>query len=980
MYVDALHFRKDETIRVVERVDGKRVFKEFKPDWHFYVDDKNGMHKTIYGNRVKKIDPSCSTERNKLVKMHGTVRQWESDFNVVFRALEQNYQHQDLPNLHTAFFDIETDWDPITGYSDPQDALNKITSIAVYMQWIDQMVCLALPPPTLTWDEAQAIANKMPEVVLFKSEKEMLSVFLDLIEDADILSGWNSEFYDIPYTVNRVIRLLGKSETRKFNLWDQSLKTRMIDRGGKETQSYDLIGRVHLDYMQLYKNYTYEEKASYALNSIAEAELGEKKVDYEGSLDQLYKQDFEKFLRYNIQDTMLLHRLDIKLQYIDLCSSLAHATCVLLPTTMGAVAVTDQAVSVEAHNRGLVVPNKKRGITDHSDSRAAGGWVANPKKGLHKWIGSSDLNSLYPSAIRALNMSPETIVAQVNLIATNTAIDEYIAAEKKHTFADWWNDRFCPLEMDFFFEEDNYQKLRVDFEDGNTYEVTGKELKKLLTESGQPWCISANGTIFRTDIEGIIPGILTRWYAERKIMQGIKGIYSNTEDNPKTVGYHVPQDLFSISDVDENVHHASPYDLEYSFKPDKLAGYVKENNKKRVIEYMNQHKMTVNNEGKVLYRDQLELKKVVGFWDKRQLVKKINLNSAYGALLNAGSRFFDQRIGQSTTLTGRNITKHMAAKTNEFITGVYDHYGVTIIYGDTDSTYFSAYPALKDEIDAGKISWTKEDVTQLYDTIAEEVSNTFPQFLYDTFNVPISNSEGVIKSGREIVAESGLFIKKKCYPALVYDDEAKRRDVGGSPGKVKAMGLDLRRSDTPKFVQEFLSDILLDTLLHKGEDHVIQKIRDFKKEFDAMHPWKKGAPKSVNNLTNYREKEEAMIKAKLEGKKVAFSMPGHVRASLNWNSIRRIHNDNVTGQIVDGQKIIVCKMKETAGNQYSSVAYPVDEAHLPDWFTELPFDNEAMMAATVDKKVKNLLGVLKWDLSRTDSSMELMESLFDFNF
>ena len=132
MYVDALHFRKDETIRVVERVNGKRVFKEFKPDWHFYIDDKNGMHKTIYGNRVKKIDPTCSTERNKLVKMHGTVKQWESDFNVVFRCIEQHYQHQEAPHLHTAFFDIETDWDDVTGYSDPQDALNKITSIAVY--------------------------------------------------------------------------------------------------------------------------------------------------------------------------------------------------------------------------------------------------------------------------------------------------------------------------------------------------------------------------------------------------------------------------------------------------------------------------------------------------------------------------------------------------------------------------------------------------------------------------------------------------------------------------------------------------------------------------------------------------------------------------------------------------------------------------------------------------------------------------------
>jgi DNA polymerase elongation subunit (family B) len=834
------------------------------------------------------------------------------------------------------------------------------------------MVCFAVPPRGLKWEDALKIAEEVgPEVMLFRTEKEMLRAFLDVIEDADILSGWNSEAYDIPYLVNRVIKALGKSETRKLCLWGEAPKKRLFERGGREYPTYDLTGRVHLDYMQLYKKYNFEERHSYALNAIAEYELGEKKVDYEGTLDQLYNKDFKKFLQYNIQDTKLLDNLDRELQYIDLCSTIAHANCVLIPTTMGAVATIDQAVVIEAHQRNMVVPNKSE---FRDDVRAAGGWVATPKKGLHKWLGSSDLNSLYPSVIRALNMSPETIVGQVDLSGTNNTIVKFEKAASPNTFAGWWNDRFFPLEMDNFIANDNANKIQLKFENGDNYEVTGAELREIIFEGGQPWCISANGTIFRTDIEGVIPGLLTRWYSERKQLQAALYWYNQLEDNEKTEGYKIPDELFTNDDIVENVNHASPYDLQQCFNPKKLQKIIDEGHKKRVVEYMNQHKLMVK-DGKAIYRDKEELKTIKSFWDKRQLVKKINLNSAYGALLNAGSRFFDQRIGQSTTLTGRNITRHMAAKTNEYITGIYDHYGDAIIYGDTDSTYFSAYPAVKEDVEAGTMPWTKESVIEIYDQIAKDVSDTFPQFLLETFNVPLEKSTGVIKSGREVVAESGLFIKKKRYAALVYDSEGTRCDVDGKPGKVKAMGLDLRRSDTPKFVQEFLMDILIDTLTDKGEDFVIEKVRKFKEQFTAMKPWVKGSPKAVNNLTSYRQKEEAMFEAKMKGKKIQFSMPGHVRASLNWNLMLDIHKDMQTTKIVDAMKVIVCKLKENP-TLMTSIAYPVDETHLPDWFLELPFDEDAMTAAIVDKKIDNLLGILKWDLSKTDASANHFNSLF----
>ena len=162
--------------------------------------------------------------------------------------------------------------------------------------------------------------------------------------------------------------------------------------------------------MQLYRKYTYHEMHSYSLDAIGEYELAERKVEYEGTLDQLYNNDFETFIAYSRQDVDLLVRLDDKLQFIDLANVLAHGNTVLLQTTMGAVAQTDQAIVNEAHQQGFIVPDKK---FDKDTTQAAGAYVADPKRGMHKWIGSMDLNSLYPSIIRSCNMSTETIVGQV---------------------------------------------------------------------------------------------------------------------------------------------------------------------------------------------------------------------------------------------------------------------------------------------------------------------------------------------------------------------------------------------------------------------------------------------------------------------------------------------------------------------------------------------------------------------------------------
>jgi len=342
-YIDAIWDRDNDRVRVVERDPKKgRIFIDYPAKYQFYYPDNKGKYRSIYGDPLSKV--TCKTFKDfvKEQKIHSSHKLFESDINASFRVLEENYLGKDAPKLHVAFFDIEVDFDPERGYASPEDAFMPITAIAVHLQWLDTLICLAIPPKTLTMEQAVEQVKEFPNTHLFESEAEMLDTFLKLIEDADIISGWNSEGFDVPYTVNRVTKVLSKEDTRRFCLWDQMPRKREYEKYGKQAVTYDFAGRVHLDSLELYRKYTYEERHTYRLDAIGEMEVGESKTVYEGTLDQLYNNDFRKFIEYNRQDCALLDKLDKKLKFIDLANTLAHECTVLLQTTMGAVAVTNK--------------------------------------------------------------------------------------------------------------------------------------------------------------------------------------------------------------------------------------------------------------------------------------------------------------------------------------------------------------------------------------------------------------------------------------------------------------------------------------------------------------------------------------------------------------------------------------------------------------------------------------------------------------
>jgi hypothetical protein len=429
--------------------------------------------------------------------------------------------------------------------------------------------------------------------------------------------------------------------------------------------------------------------------------------------------------------------------------------------------------------------------------------------------------------------------------------------------------------------------LTLDYEDGRSVEMSAAEIWKLIFDSHKPWMLSANGTIFTYEKEGVVPGLLTRWYSERKEMQAkAKSAYGT---------------------------------------------------------------------------DQYE------YYDKRQLVRKILLNSAYGALLNEHCRFYDKRIGQSVTLSGRQIVKHMMSTINETIAGEYAHDGNAIVYGDTDSCYFTAYPILNSQIANGELDWNKETCIGLYDSIADQANDSFPSFMERAFHAPRKNG-AIIKAGRELIGDRAIFITKKRYAINIFDKEGKRKDKEGKMGDIKAMGLDLKRADTPKYIQEFLMDVLQMVIQQgKGREDVIERVKEFKRILGAQDSWTKGSPKSVNNLTKHT----------IEFEKTGKCGVGHARAAINWNYLRRVYGDNYSQKIIDGMKIVVCKLKDNALG-FTSIAYPVDELRLPQWFKDLPFDDLLMESTLVDEKIDNLLGVLDWDIRSNTDVNSTFDDLFTF--
>lgn len=1000
MYIDGFMERKrtGEVLHIAERKNGKRILRELEPVFEYYVESPTGTQKTIHGTMAQKFEFSSNREMKQSLEMHTGQRIYEADCNVTFKTLAKHYMGKPSPDLHIAFFDIETDFHKKYGYAPPSDPFNRVTAISLYQNWSNKDYVLTLAPADMPAHEAQDIVRRLNDetnnpdsiVVLYTDEKEMFQHFFELIEDADVLSGWNSEFFDIPYMVNRTKKLFSEAATAYWCLWNRKPNPREADMFGKTIVTYDLVGRVHLDYLALYKKHAGQVEQSYKLDYIAEKVTGENKVAYEGSLDKLYREDYLTFLRYSKQDSILLKKIDEILDFINLHNRLAHKECVLISTTMGSVALIDTAIINLAHSRGEVVFNKKPqegndfesqsverfGDEDSEDetisAKAAGAWVQDPILGLIDWLGCTDFNSLYPTVLRALGMSTECIVGQLRQDYTeahlNAKVQEQRLKSKSKAFEpDWtaaWHGLFASVEFSLVHEKSD-KLINVDLEDGSKFQATGAELYDIIFGEGSTLVLSANGTLFDKTKYGVIPEILTQWYSERKAQQKMVIDYK-----------HLASDGWEISEPDlvlqamnnyvhsekmkrTNLHEEDPvYQLRIAIQKsdwEEVGKLLQENGFE-----IKESRIFSSSEDKKYCKTQ------AAFWKQNQQIRKILLNSLYGALLNKGSRFFDKRLGQSVTLTGRSMTKHMASRINEICTGEYSHQGGAVVYGDTDSVYFSVAHYMKEQ--GLEFNLSKEEVVDMYVAIGDEVGESFPEFMDVTFNTGIENGK-IVGADLEMVGSRGLFLKKKRYAILKYWEDGFRKDVDGSPGEIKAMGLEIKRSDTPKYIQNFLEETLIALLVGEGEEELRTRVRAFKSDFKGRPSHEKGSPRTVKNYTNLNDIYKQTNKCSV----------GHVLAAIEWNKLRDVYDDRSVPEATDGTKVIVCNLKANPMG-IKAVGYPIDCAeYLPQWFLDLPFDDETMEKSVLTKKLDNIFGILNMDIGINEvSTIELNTGFFEW--
>lgn len=905
-YVSA--FTDDDEIVVIERVDGERIIKRDNIEFVFYTLDQYGDYTTIFGDKCTKHVYDNRKEFYAAMRQYPSDVIYEHDVNPVFRYLSKNYDFDAVPNINTAFYDIEVAFHEDTRYSNPEDAENEVISVAVYQNWSNIMYMIALPPPTMTMQECEQICSKIEQeeadyevkCVMVNSEAELLKCFLLLIEDSDVISGWNSESYDFKYLYNRITKVIGQHYLRELCVGGKkpSSKSLMNPKTKQFEEVFSPIGRVHLDYMNLYKKYTYIELPTYKLDHVAYIELDERKVEYPGTLDQLYKQDFEKFVRYNIKDTYLVKRIDDEKKFIDLTNLLAHNNGVLLETTLGTVGITEQAIINQGHyfsNEELIFPSKPK--KDENESGAAGAFVSPPKVGIRKLVAGNDINSLYPSTIRALNMSPETLIGHVNSDETEKHIIEKVNSGEAESFAEAWQPFFNTFEFDKVYEGSDED---VTFEFNRSDEsITAPAYKiKEMIFNDDKFSISANGTVFSREKKGVIPALLERWYSERKKMQKEAEKWEN----------------LMVNETD----------------PKKKA----------------------------------EATKNFKYWDQRQMAKKINLNALYGALLNAHCRFYDKRIGQSTTLTGRSITRHMSSHINQQICGEYNHLGDSIVYGDTDSSYFSVYEAYMASGDEEKKAMANamfEDrdlAVEIYNAISEKTNSSFPEFMDKRFNTGIDNGS-IIKAGRENLASYSLFIKKKRYAMNLFDKDGIRLDKNGKNGKLKIMGLQIKRSDTPKMIQDCLKEGMDMLLNGVPEDKVVNYFTEFKDDLSNKEPWVLGRPSGANAVTHYTDLHYKYQNGQIDKKP---AIPGAISGAIAWNEQLDIHNEMHVERIGNQSKVVTCKLRNNDFG-YKNISYLTDQTKFPEWFKEMPFDTETMLETIYYRPILTIFGVLGWDVN-----------------
>jgi DNA polymerase elongation subunit (family B) len=883
----SIYFNKSRsTIHLWEYIDGVKVYNKYDAPLYFYKEDKTGEYTSITGEKLKRVE--CSTYGEYLEKIENLKamgkKLYETDVPIDAKFIIEHYVGQELqpPKFDIHFLDIEVHSED--GFPSPEKADHPVTIITIWSTKHNKFFIFAEKDFDVTFLREGESCQKF----ICSEEAALLKEFVTFInnEHPDIISGWNSDGFDIPYLVRRIEKLCGERCVKRLSPVGVVREVEMnVGKGAnkKKEKRFIIAGITCLDLLYVYKNYTFAERENYRLGYIAELEINEKKLEYDGSLTDLYR-DWQKYTEYNIQDTRLLRLIEDKLGYLSLLFNFCYGCRVPFDQYNKTTRVLDGAFISELSKEGIVLPDVNR---DTSDVQYPGGFVKDPDRGVHDWCISIDATSLYPSIMMNWNISPETKVAVLNKKyvefttqawrgvcedddvvfpykgkAHGKSIAEVIAYIHQKSLKDVNKEDGG---IHGLFNDDAVHNI-VKALQGEEYENLGVCLNYDETDVNgvvdyikkNNLCLSGNGVLYRQDKVGVIPKFVKVWFDKRK---------------------------------------------EY---------------KKKMIE-----------------AEKAGDKAKKKYYDLLQLNYKILINSVYGYLGTCHSRFYDFDNAVSVTINGQNIIKDASGSIDDFFRNKWEthfmgaklkakNFEGVIIYNDTDSVYINGGKIINSisavDMESYKIEQVKNFIifgkpfmnSDIYDLKEEKGKKVYKikeqyknledeaKSIQNIIQTLVTNAmvtlttkkfnckENKIFFKREAVSRRAAFLQRKRYVAWVLNNEGVECD------KMKCVGVEIVRSSTPLFIQDVLEDVVFDMLKYKSNELSNEKVKEIREKFYSAQIEQISFPRGIHGMDKYEEPhdvpledatEDGFIYTNHEGKKIVSSQPIHVRASLLYNNL-----------------------------------------------------------------------------------------------
>ena len=827
-YTNVQMVGNDFLVRGYENGKNFTTREKFQPTM-FIPSKKKTKYKTLDGKYVQSIQPGTVRETRDFIKQHGEVRGFDIYGNnrYIYQYISEKYPETeikfDINKIKLVTIDIE---------------VKSEKGFPTVEACDEEMLCITLQDYAtkriLTFGVGPYHHNdKMVKYVQCNDEYDLLQHFVNFWshDPPEVVTGWNCQLYDIPYLAKRITRVLGDKACKKLSPWGLVTHEEIYMQGRAHTV-YDIGGVTVLDYLDLYKKFTYKAQESYRLDYIGEVELGQKKLDHSeyDTFKEFYTKAWNKFVDYNIQDVRLVDSLEEKMKLIELAVTMAYDAKVNFTDVFYQVRMWDMIIYNDLKRKGIVIPPKK---DQDKAEKYAGAYVKEPKPGMYDWVVSFDLNSLYPHLIMQYNISPETVL----------------------------DERYPSVSVDKLLNEE------VDL--SNLKDVT----------------VCPNGAMFTTKKRGFLPKLMEKIYNERVIFK--KKMLQAKKDYEKSPSKKLEREIARCNNI--------------------------------------------------------------------QMAKKIQLNSAYGAIGNNYFRYYKLENAEAITLGGQFSIRWIEKKVNEYMNNVLKTQEKDyVIASDTDSIYLHMGP-LVEVVYKGREK-TAESIVTFIDKVCQMELESYISSSYEALAKYVNAYEQKMFMKRETIAERGIWTAKKRYILNAWDIEG----VRFAEPKLKMMGIEAVKSSTPAPCRKMIKEAL-NIIMSQTEDDVINYIETMRNDFKKLDPAMVAFPRSCNNIAKYVSNLSIYSKG----------TPIHVRGSLLYNHYVKKNNLEAKYSVIaNGEKIkfvYLTKPNPIRENVISFISdFPVELG------LEKYIDYDLMFEKSFLEPLKAILDAIGWEVEKTAT----LESFF----